>query len=170
MNKSNISSKLQQLDLSLKLKELEELENEKREKWNELHQEYDKVRIEYENKVQEVFNFKNKYILIDDTSWGYKTYMYCETVMKGKNLSGNPELLLRGYGFKWSITDYEDETYCNWDEMMEYNIDMSEQANIQKQLAYIKELTTNEFNEAFYEMINDITCRHKKNMNPKIKI
>lgn len=151
-------------ELSKKLKELEELENEKREKWNELHKEYDKVRLKYESKVEEIFNFKNKWILIDDTTWDYKTYMRCETVMKGKDLSGNPIVLLRGYGFKWSVTDYEDETYSNWDEMIEYNIDISEQANIQRQLAYIKELTVSEFNDVFYKMISEITNRHEKNI------
>jgi hypothetical protein len=151
-------------NLSQKLKELEQLEKEKREKWNELHNEYDKVRAKYESKVEDIFDFKNKYILIDDTSWGYQTYMYCETVMKGKDLSGNSRVLLRGYGFKWSVTAYEDETYCNWDEMIEFNIDMSEQANIQKQLAYIKELTVSEFNEAFYKMIGEISNRHEKNI------
>ena len=151
-------------ELQKKLKELDKIEKEKREKWNELHDKYDKIRQKYEAKVEEIFNFKNKWILIDDTCWGYKIYMRCETVMKGKDLAGNQRILLRGYGFKWSITDYEDETYCNWDEMIEFNIDMSEQANIQKQLAYIKELTVSEFNEAFYKMIDEITNRHQKNM------
>lgn len=151
-------------NLSQKLKELDQLENEKREKWNELHKEYDKVRLKFEAKVEEIFNFKNKYILIDDTSWGYQTYMHCETVMRGNDLSRNPRVLLRGYGFKWAVTDYEDETYCNWDEMIEYNIDISDQANIQRQFAYIKELTVSEFNDAFYKMIGEISNRHEKNI------
>jgi hypothetical protein len=151
-------------ELSKKLKELEQLENEKREKWNELHKEYDKVRLKFESKVEEIFDFKNKWILIDDTCWDYQIYMRCETVMKGKNLSGNPIILLRGYGFKWAVTDYEDETYCNWDEMIEYDIDASDQANIQQQLAYIKELNVSEFNDSFYKMIGEITARHERNI------
>ena len=46
-------------DISKKLKELEQLEIEKREKWNELYKEYDKVRIKYESKVEDIFIFKN---------------------------------------------------------------------------------------------------------------
>ena len=151
-------------ELSKKLKELEQLEKEKQEKWNEIYAEYNEVRKKYESKVLEIFNFKDKWLLIDDTDFGYKTYMYCETVMDGKDLSGNPRILLRGYGFKWSVTAYADETYSNWDEMIEFNIRTSDQSNIQHQLTYIKEITVNEFNDAFYKMIGEITARHEKNI------
>lgn len=149
-------------ELSLKLQELAKLEKEKQNKWNEIYKEYDEVRKKYEAKVLEVFDFKDKWLLIDDTDFGYKTYMRCETVMDGKDLSGNPRILLRGYGFKWSVTQYADETYCTWDEMIEFNIHTSDQSNIQRQLAYIKEITVNEFNDAFYKMIGELSKHHEK--------
>lgn len=148
-----------------KFKQLVEIEKEKRIAYDEAFEKYEELKDKYNNKIKEVFNYEDKYLIIDMDE--QHCYLRCDECFKTRDLSGEDVILLRGYGFSWIITDYSDATYASWDFFFEHKIRLSDQWNIKDELSKIKETDKADFDSAFYRMINELTEDHKKTMNKK---
>jgi hypothetical protein len=146
-----------------KIEQLKQLEHKLDIARKKAFEEVDNLQQSINNKILEIFNFENKFIKIadpiDDTQY---TYMFCDWVSRGRGLSNEIEIGLRGYGFCSEITRYKDATWASWDEMKERHF--LERDGYIKILKYITVITEEEFNAAFNDMILKLITRHKENM------
>ena len=145
-----------------KLKRLKELQADVNTSYKSFRKKFDKAKEAYNEALLDVFNFEDKYIKIKRDS----KYMYikCSEVFKHSDLSGRPNLIIRGYGFHWIITPYHDYTFSSWDAWIEHKI-LLEQSDddIIKEFSNISIITKEEFDEAFEKMISDLIEYHEKN-------
>lgn len=153
--------------------------SEKIEKIEKLHRtldsEYEKAIARFREKRDEVnegyieiFNFKDRFIKVKDIFCEEYTYMYCDSVWRSTDLSNEPILRFRGYGFYWNISPYEDSTYCKWGEWLDIEIRLLNN-NLKDELERFEIITSDEFNDAYNKMIEEMTKRHKNNMEFYIK-
>lgn len=144
-----------------KLNNIREYQKVKNEKWESLYKTYQKYIDKYNEKVKDLCDFEGKFLKIEvEENYRY-AYLYCNTVMLTKDLSGNQIILLRGYGFTYLVTDYEDDTFCNWDQFFEHKIYIESHSNVEKEFEKISYSNEEEFNEAFYKMLDDIKSEHE---------
>lgn len=145
-----------------KLNEIYKLQNIKNKEWEKLRKKYQKYVDEYNEKVKDLCDFEGKFLKIEvEENYRY-SYLYCNTVMLTKDLSGNQVILLRGYGFTYLVTDYEDDTFCNWDQFFEHKIYIGETSDIEKEFNKISYSSKEEFNKEFLTMIENIKIEHEK--------
>ena len=149
-------------DIKEKLNKIYELQNIKSQKWSELREKYQKYIDEYNESVKDLCDFKGKFLKIEDEENYRWSYLYCNTVMLTKDLSGNQIILLRGYGFTYIITQYEDDTFCNWGQFFEHKIYIGETFDVEEEFGKISYSSKEEFNQAFHIMIDDIKVEHEK--------
>lgn len=149
-------------DIKEKLNEIYELQNIKGKEWNKLCKKYQKYVDEYNEKVKDLCDFKGKFLKIEDEEDYKYSYLYCNTVMLTKDLSGKQVILLRGYGFTYLITHYVDETFCNWDQFFEHKIYIDETSDIKKEFNKILYSSKEEFNKEFLTMIENVKIEHEK--------
>lgn len=151
------------MDIQDKINQIKKLNLQLIVERNKAYEQVQKIKLDINQRFRELFDFENKYIkLQDDTDEERFTYMYCECIHIGDNLSGHEEITFRGYGFSYSITNYQDDTWLQWDEMLEKSYFTSQGfANI---LELITVISADEFNSEFKKMMNEIFVRHNKNM------
>lgn len=150
------------IDMQDKLKRLKELQSDLNTSYNSFRKKFDKAKEKYNEALLNIFNFEDKYIKIkiDDKYM----YMKCSDVFKHGDLSGRANLIIRGYGFHWIITPYDDYTFSSWDAWIEHKILLEQyDEDIIKEFNNISIITKEEFNEAFEKMISDIIDYHNKN-------
>ena len=145
-----------------KLSEIYKLQNIKSKEWEKLRKKYQKYVDEYNEKVKDLCDFEGKFLKIEDEENYRYSYLYCNTVMLTEDLSSNKVILLRGYGFTYIITQYEDDTFCNWDQFFEHKIYIGETFDVEKEFDKISYSSKEEFDKAFHTMIEDIKTEHEK--------
>ena len=121
--------------------------------WND----YWNLKEEKNKELVKAFDLTDKYITysrFDDIS-----YLYIDEQFEHRNLSNEDVLVLRGSGFHYLITPYKDATYARYDQFYYIEIKLDE---LEKEIENIKEITKEEYESAFYKMIDDI-----KNEFPK---
>lgn len=129
---------------------------------------YEKVNLilnSIDEKILEIFDFKHKFIKI--TSYydsSLYTYMWCDEVKQFTDLSGNSEIMFRGYGFCSEITQYRDATWFTWDEMKDMSFKVSPSTGYIDILKNITVITENEFNTVFNDAIMKLLKRHESNI------
>ena len=128
------------------------LRMELREKQNAL---YNKEREE----LTKLVNFKDKYLIISDGLYDDK-YIYVDKQFNHQDISTKePVIVLRGQGFNYSFTIYSDDTYASWSQFCSHEIKID---NLDQELRNIKEISKEEYNEAFEKMIEGMINEHKK--------
>lgn len=145
-----------------KLNEIYKLQNIKSKEWKKLYKKYQKYVDEYNEKVKDLCDFEGEFLKIEDEENYRYSYLYCNTVMLTEDLSGNKVILLRGYGFTYIITQYEDDTFCNWNQFFEHKIYIEETSNVEKEFGKISYSSKEEFDKTFHTMIEDIKIEHEK--------
>lgn len=122
---------------------------------------YDKACEEFKNKLEELLPYKDKYLHIKDTVKDLEIYLRVDEMFQTKAFSGDRNvILLRGYGFYSNFTEYADATFVHWDFFMEHNIDISGTWNLEEQINNIRIITEEEFNKAFFDMIEHMKQEH----------
>lgn len=149
-------------DIKEKLNEIYELQNIKSKEWEKLRKKYQKYVDEYNEKVKDLCDFEGKFLKIEDEEDYKHSYLYCNIVRLIKDLSGKQVILLRGYGFTYIISHYEDETFCNWDQFFEHKIYIDETSDIEKEFNKISYSSKEEFNKEFLTMIEKVKVEHEK--------
>lgn len=149
------------IDIQDKLKRLKELQADVNTSYDSFRKTFDKVKDKYNEALLDIFNFEDEYIKIKED--GRYIFMKCSEVFKHSDLSGRAILTIRGYGFHWAVTAYNDYTFCSWDAWMDHNI-LLEQSddNIIKDFSNISIITKEEFNRAFEKMISELIEYHEK--------
>ena len=71
-------------------------------------------------------------------------------------------IVLRGQGFNYRYTFYSDNTYASWDQFYSHEIKID---NLDQELRNIKEISKEEYNEAFEKMIEGMIIEHKNYFN-----
>lgn len=145
-----------------KLNEIFKYQNIKDKEWKKLLRKYQKYVDEYNEKVKNLCDFEGKYLKIEDEEDYKYSYLYCNTVMLKKDLSGNQIILLRGYGFTCLITDYEDSTFCVWNQYFEHKIYIEKPFDVAKEFSKISYSSKEEFNKEFLKMIENVKAEHEK--------
>lgn len=155
---------MQKNKIKEKLNEIYKFQNIKSKEWEKLRKKYQKYVDEYNEKVKDLCDFKGKFLKIEDEENYRYSYLYCNTVILTKDLSGNRVIKLRGYGFTYIITSYEDDTFCNWNQFFEHKIYIEETFDIEKEFSKISYSSKEEFNQAFNNMLIDIKTEHEEYM------
>lgn len=137
--------------------------SEIRNKYTKLRDELRKQLINLSEKedkeLSKLFDFEDKFIEIT-TDNGYIMYLYVdEQFYHSMGITGHSCVVLRGQGFYSQFTDYKDATYAKWDQFCEYDININ---NLDKELENIKEITKEEYNKAFDDMIQQMITEHKE--------
>ena len=145
-----------------KLNEIFKLQDIKNKEWKKLLKKYQKYVDEYNEKVKNLCDFKGKFLKIEDEEDYKYSYLYCNTGALTKDLSGSQIILLRGYGFTYLITDWEDSTFCIWNQFFEHKINLEEEFNIEKEFNKISYSSKEEFNKEFQKMIENVKVEHEK--------
>lgn len=151
------------MNIPEKLERINELQNQLKIERQKAFEQYEKIRSEINSEYRSILDYELKYIKlrdhIDENSY---TYIFCHYVHIGNNLSGSEEVTFAGYGFRYSLTDYEDDTWLQWDERIEQKY--FTYLGYDTILKYITVITEQEFNEAFQTMMSDVCQRHKDNI------
>jgi hypothetical protein len=134
-------------------KQINEIKNKYKNLKDDSFNTYLKVCHEEEKELSSVIDFKGKFICIDECK-----FLYVNEMFEHKSLSNNkPIIVLRGQGFKYLITPYEDSTYMEWDQFFSHEITID---NIEREINKIKEITEEEYNKMFLKMLEDIKKEH----------
>lgn len=149
-------------DIKEKLNEIFKLQNIKNKEWEKLFKKYQKYVDEYNEKVKDLCDFEGKFLKIEDEEDYKYSYLYCNTVMLTKDLSGNQIILLRGYGFTHLITDYEDATFCIWNQFFEHKIYIEKPFDVEEEFGKISYSSKEEFDKEFLTMIENVKIEHEK--------
>lgn len=138
------------MNISNRIKEIKDkFESLQTKAWENLQN----IREKENEELSKVLNFENKYVCIDDNE-----YIYVNEQFQHKNIhTGNPIIVLRGQGFKYEITEYADATYMNWDQFYSYEFEISE---IESIVTKIKDITKDEYDKAFIDMIEKVKKEH----------
>lgn len=150
------------IDMQDKLKQLRELQADVNTSYKIFRKNFDKAKEKYNEALLDIFNFEDKYIKINED--GRYIFMKCSEVFKHGDLSNRPNIIIRGYGFHWAVTAYDDYTFCSWDAWFDHKI-LLEQSDedIIKDFSNISIITKEEFNRAFETMISQLIEYHEKN-------
>jgi hypothetical protein len=125
------------------------LKQELREKLYQLSQ-------DESEELLEVINFKGKYLHINEPQ---NTYLFVNEQFGHKDIyTDEPVLILRGQGFSYAFTQYEDCTYSSWDQFFGHTIKID---NLDEALTHIEEITKEEYDKAFDSMIVKMIDEHK---------
>ena len=123
--------------------------------WND----YWDLKNEKDKELVKTFDLTGKYITYSKFNDDYIDYLYVDEQFECHDISGENALMLRGCGFKYRFTEYKDDTYVTYDQFYAIEIKLDE---LEEQIKNIKEITKEEYESAFYKMIDDI-----KNEFPK---
>lgn len=117
-------------------------------------EEYKRIKNDEEKEIISVFDFTGKFLCIDDTK-----YIYVNEQFEHRSCDNQPVILLRGQGFEYSITPYADETFMSWDQFFTYEFKICE---IEYKIQKIKEITEEEYNDAFNKMLEKVKKEHQQ--------
>lgn len=115
--------------------------------WND----YWNLKEEKNKELVKSFDLHGKYITYN--SFDNVQYLYIDEQFEHRNLSGQDVLVLRGSGFNYLITPYKDATYARYDQFYHIEIKLDE---LEKEIENIKEITKEEYESAFYKMLDDL--------------
>lgn len=149
-----------------KLEQLQQLEESLVIAKDKAYEKLELIQSSINEKLLEIFDFEKKFIKIK--SWldsSLYTYMWCDCVSRIHNLSGDREIMFRGYGFSSEITQYRDATWFIWDELKDVSFKEGLNMSYCDILKHITVITEDEFNTVFDEYIKNVVKRHKSNMN-----
>lgn len=138
---------------------INQLFEKKNKAYLEFREVYNKIVDECNEELLNVLPYKNKFIKIDHN--GLDIYLKVKEMFKHKNLSNEDCIYLRGYGFHFEFTPYEDDTFASWDMFKDYEIKICDIEHTIKKITIITEV---EFNKAFNEMINQMRYEHMKEL------
>lgn len=136
-------------------KTIEELEKEREELYDKAHEIEDEIR---ERKINEInLDYKGKFIKYTN-DFGIEHYCYVTTIMKDKYAypSFNISYLIRGLGFDGEFTGYGDATNFFWSYWYEFYIYAQDVEEFRKKTANIKEITKEEFDQAFKSQVKNL--------------
>lgn len=123
----------------------------------ELREKQDTLYRDEQEELAKLVNFKNKYLFI---SGGLPNkYLYVDEQFNHQDISTKePVIVLRGQGFNYIYTPYCDDTFASWDQFYSHEIKID---NLDQELRNIKEISKEEYNEAFEKMIEGMILEHK---------
>lgn len=140
-------------------KEYLEIKNKYTKLRDELRKQLTNLSEKEDKELSKLFDFKDKFVEIT-TNNGYAMYLYVEEQFyHSMVIPGHPCVVLRGQGFYSQFTDYKDATYAKWDQFCEYDINID---NLDEELKNIKEITKEEYDDAFEDMIQQMITEHKE--------
>lgn len=134
----------------MEISEYKRLKEEYQQKANELWQAYIKASQVPPNLILEVVNFKGKYLCIDDDIYLFVS----EEFTSGENI------ILRGLGFNFVFGPYIDTTCIAWDCQYEVALEIR---RLEEEVSHVKEITKEEFNQAFENMMINLREYHYQN-------
>ena len=150
------------MDLSNKIEQIKEIENQCQIEREKAYKKYYKLRDKVANLYKNIFDFEAQFIKIKHSVYDDAyTFMYCERVRKSQNINNEDVINIHGYGFEYEISDYEDSTFVHWTEWMDRDFKTYDVVN---ELKRIEVITENEFNNEFHKMVALMTKRHKDNI------
>lgn len=117
---------------------------------------YYEIQQEIKEKFEKELDLIGKYVKIEDG-----THLHIEECFSTTHFD-RKVILLRGLGFNCEFTEYRDANYCTWDLMQTYYIDMGEMFDMKAELSKIKEITKEQFQEAFDNMISNVIDTHNE--------
>lgn len=121
-------------------------------------QKYIKAIDKEKKELSNIFNMEGKFICVDN-----EKYLYVNEQFNHKNISdGEPIIVLRGQGFRYLITAYNDATYMDWDQYFSHEFKVKD---IEREITKIKEITKEEYNNAFDNMMEQIKKEHHRYTN-----
>lgn len=135
------------------------LKEEAKKRRHKAWEEYQKVCDIDEDILLSLVDLKGKYIKVDDND-GIKYIFVSQEFEAG--WYGNekyPSILLRGLGFMSYFSPYWDGNYVKWDTAIEAYIRFD---NFEEDCSRITEITREEFNGAFEEMLTKMREQHMK--------
>ena len=134
-------------------KNLETLKKKRDEAWEK----YQKLSQECRNiELSELgFDFEGKFIKYN--FWYENQYLYVKEQFKHGDV-----YVLRGLGFHYEITPYDDNTFFDWDWFEEVTIP---EGSVNDSLSRITIVTPDEFKEKFRQGINEMTVKNEEILN-----
>lgn len=142
------------------------------EEYKKIREKYSSLRMELREKQNALYrdeqeelaklvNFKNKYLFISGGL--HDKYLYVDEQFNHQDISTRqPIIVLRGQGFNYRYTFYSDNTYASWDQFYSHEIKID---NLDQELRNIKEISKEDYNEAFEKMIEGMIDEHKNYFN-----
>jgi hypothetical protein len=143
------------------------------EEYKKIREKYSSLRMELREKQNALYrdeqeelaklvNFKDKYLIISGGLYDDK-YLYVDEQFNHQDISTKePVIVLRGQGFNYCFTIYSDDTYAFWNQFCSHEIKID---NLDQELRNIKEISKEEYNEAFEKMIEGMIIEHKNYFN-----
>lgn len=123
----------------------------------ELHEKQNALYNEEREELAKLVNFKDKYLFISDGL--HVKYLYVDEQFNHQDiLTKEPIIILRGQGFNYLYTSYCDDTFASWDQFYSHEIKID---NLDQELRNIKEISKEEYDEAFEKMIEGMIIEHK---------
>lgn len=139
-------------------KEYLEIKNKYTKLRDELRKQLTHLSEKEEEELSKLFDFKDKFVEIK-TNRGYIMYLYVNEQFYHSVGPGHPCIVLRGQGFYFEFTDYQDATYVKWDQFCEYDMPIY---NLDEEIKNIKEITKEKYNEIFDSMVQQMIIEHKE--------
>ena len=117
--------------------------------WND----YWDLKNEKDKELVKTFDLTGKYITYSKFNDEYIEYLYVDEQFECHDISGENALMLRGSGFTYQFTAYKDDTYVRYDQFYAIEIKLDK---LEEQIENIKEITKEEYESAFYKMIDNL--------------
>lgn len=117
--------------------------------------------LKYQN-----MDFIGKFIKLESPSGDNDQYLYVKEMFDMTPVNDNIEYfyILRGVGFDYIFTEYDDLTDCHWDCWYEIDIQAYNEDDLKEKISCIKEITKEEYMEHFDIMLRNMKQYHIKKM------
>ena len=96
-------------------------------------------------------NLVGKYVSWSLFGDGSRKYLYVTETFKHGN-----EIVVRGVGFTYNYSKYIDDSYAQFDGMMDITIPNREPEEVERYLEYFEEITKQEYLDKLEEMVNGL--------------
>lgn len=121
---------------------------------------YQAVRDKERDLLNELVNLNGKYLKVHDGGTA-PMYLYVTDQFETKYFSTDrPAIQVNGMGFRGTVTEYSDDTYLDWDEDMSFYIRLDN--DFETDINNIEEITKEEFNQTFEDILSKIRTEHYK--------
>lgn len=96
-------------------------------------------------------NLVGKYVSWSLFGDGSRKYLYVTETFKNGN-----EIIVRGVGFTYNYSKYMDDSYAQFDAMMDITIPNNDPEEVESNLEYFEEITKQEYLDKLEEMVNGL--------------
>lgn len=139
------------------LQQLEKERNELLEKCKEVLMDYNNIRTKIRQFKLGDYNYEGKYIFVDEYGYMYVTKQRYDE----KSPDGDERMLLQGFAFQSSITEFRDDFWWASDSLMDWNIPINTFQSYVKEKR-IKEITKEEFMNEFEKQYDSFHKNYKE--------